>query len=156
MFLKEHNSLQLQNIKNLEVAVREESEGLMLRQKIERCVENTIYETQLLELSDMFETDRLQLRTVIFDIQQKIEKLKKDSETELTTKKLEILGLAEQLKENEICNGSQTSVIIGILETFIQEFEYEMSQFRKDLDFKNGHVNSLAGKLNCPRLESET
>lgn len=155
MSLKEHNSLQLQNIKNLEVAVREESEGLMLRQEIERCVENTIYEGQLLELSDMFETDRLQLRTVIFDIQQKIEKLKKDSETELTTKKLEILGLAEQLKENEICNGLQTSVIIGILETFIQEFEYQMSQFRQDLDFKNGQINSLAGKLNCLRLESE-
>ena len=85
-----------------------------------------------------------------------MEKLKKDSETELTTKKLEILGLAEQLKENEICNGLQNSVIVGILETFIQEFEYEMSQFRQDLDFKNGHVNSLAGKLNCLMLESET
>ena len=59
------------------------------------------------------------------------------------------------LKENEICNGLQTFVIIGILETFIQEFEYEMSQFRQDLDFKNGHINSLAGKLNCLRLESE-
>ena len=71
----------------------------MLRQKIERCVENTIYKAQLLELSDMFQTDRLQLRTVIFDIQQKIQKLKKHFETELTTKKLEILDLAEQLKK---------------------------------------------------------
>ena len=60
------------------------------------------------------------------------------------------------VKENEICNGLQNSVIIGILETFIQEFEYEMWQFRQDLDFKNGHVNSLAGKLNCLTLESET
>lgn len=155
MSLDKRNSLQLQNIKNLEVIAREESEGQMLRREIERCVENIIYEGQLLELSDMLEKGRLQSRTVIFDIQQKIERLKEDSETELTTKKLEISDLAEQLEENEIFNGLQSSIIVGILETFIQEFEYQMSQFRQDLDFKNGNINSLAGKLDCLRLECE-
>lgn len=112
MSLKQ-NSLQLQNMKTLEVALREESEGQMLRQEIERCVENTIYDGQLLELRDVLE------------------------------------------EENEIYNGLQASVIVGILETFIQEFEYQMSQFRQDLDFKNGHIDSLATKLDCLGLECE-
>lgn len=154
MSLKQ-NSLQLQNMKTLEVALREESERQMLRQEIERCVENTIYEGQLLELRDMLEGDRLQSKTVVFDIQQKLERLKEDSESELSTKKLEILDLADKLEENEIYNGLQTSVIVGILETFIQEFEYQMSQFRQDLDCKDGHINSLATKLDCLGLECE-
>lgn len=154
MSLKQ-NSLQLQNMKTLEVALREESEGQMLRQEIERCVENTIYEGQLQELRDMLEGDRLQSKAVVFDIQQKLERLKEDSETELTTKKLEILDLADKVEENEINNGLQTTVIVGLLETFIQEFEYQMSQFRQDLDFKNGHIDSLATKLDCLGLECE-
>ncbi|KAH9288243.1 hypothetical protein KI387_032360, partial [Taxus chinensis] len=139
---------------------KEECEAQMLRHEIERCVCESIYEGQLLEMQDKLETDMLQSRSMISCAQKEMENVKELSKSKLMKKSLEVMDFTERLKENEVSNELQTSVILSVLESSIQELQYQISQYIEDLGFRDEQITSLTCMLNhlkqdCESLQSQ-
>ncbi|GLJ53024.1 hypothetical protein SUGI_1129300 [Cryptomeria japonica] len=139
-----------------QLVAKEECEAQMLRHEIERSVCESIYEGQLLELQDKLETDRLWSRSTIATMEKEMKKVKELSETKLMNKGFEVMILAEQLKEIEVANALQTSVIVGVLDSSIQELQNQISKNIQDLGTRDEQINSLTSILNCLKQECES